>query len=87
MNMNNKLKITCLVIIGLICLYIISFTMDLLLNKKYAVDEIPFTNRQQGLVGIQEVIERDYMQMLYLNIGYVFVLIVISIILLTIKKK
>ncbi len=85
--MTNKRKVIYLIIVGLICLYIISFTMDLLLNKKYAVDEIPYTNRQQGLVGIQEVIEKDYVHMLYLNIGYVFVLIIISIIILTIKKK
>lgn len=84
--MKNKFKLIILLITGVVCFYIISFNLNLLLNKKYAVDEISFTNRKQGLIGLQEIISKDYTNMFYLNIFYVILLIGFAVIIL-IKKK
>jgi hypothetical protein len=84
--MKNKFKLIILLITGVICFYIISFNLNLLLNKKYAVDEISFTNRKKGLIGLQEIISNDYANMFYLNIFYIILLIGLVVIIL-IKKK
>lgn len=68
--------------------YIISTTINLLLNKKYVVDEISYTDRKKGLEGIQEVISADYVSIFYLNIIIViFVLIYTIIIIWKLRKK
>ncbi|WP_304198245.1 hypothetical protein [Flavobacterium alvei] len=68
-------KLALIVITGVICFFVISFNINLILNKKYAVDEIPFTTRKQGLIGVQEIISLDYLYMIYLNIFFVVLLI------------
>mgnify|MGYP000903189964 CR=1 FL=1 len=46
--------------------YLISTIINLVLNKKYAVDQIKYTERKQGLEGIQEIVTEDYINTIYL---------------------
>ena len=66
---------------------IVLFNINLLLNKKYAVDEISYTSRPEGLVGIQQIITQDYIYMLYFNILYILILISLIVLILRIKRK
>jgi len=50
-----------------------------MLNKKYAVDEISYTTRKEGLTGIQEIVADDYLYMFYCNIIFVLVLLIIFV--------
>ena len=67
---------------GAIISFIISATINLLLNKKYAVDEIKYTERKQGLEGIQEIITTDYINTIYSNAFIIVLLIGFTIIFL-----
>lgn len=68
--------------------YIISATVNIMLNKKYAVDEIAYTDKKDGLKGIQEIVSTDYINIYYLNIIVIFILLVYTgIIIWQIQKR
>ena len=83
--MKAKIKIIMILINVLIIVIAILFNINLMLNKKYCVDEISCTKSQQGLVGIQEIITKDYIYMIYFSAFYSVILIILCI--LYIKKK
>lgn len=66
---------------------IVLFNINLLLNKKYAVDEISYTKRPEGLVGIQQIITQDYIYMLYFNIFYILILISLIVLIFRMRRK
>ena len=86
-NMTKKAKALIIIIILLFMFMLVQFNINLVLNKKYAVDEISYTHREEGLKGIQEIIENDYIYMLYFNVFYMLLLIGIIILIVTIKRK
>jgi hypothetical protein len=83
--MKAKIKIIMILINVLIIVIAILFNINLMLNKKYCVDEISSTKSQQGLIGIQEIITKDYIYMIYFSALYSVILIILCI--LYIKKK
>ena len=85
MKKSVKIIIAILILFGITL--IIKFNINLLLNKKYAVDEIPFTNRKEGLVGIQEIISDDYVWMLCFNIAFIAILLILLVIVFFKKNK
>ena len=84
-----KLKIKVVVIIFNLLSIIVSifFAINLLLNKKYAVDEISHTQNSEGLEGIQEIISIDYLSMFYVNIFFVVVLLISTVIFIGVKSN
>ena len=85
--MKKSKKIVILLFTLSIIIFILSFTISLALNKKYAVDEIVFTKTNTGLLGIQKIIEADYLWMMYLNIFYALMLIILAIAFILVKRK
>lgn len=78
--MKNKIKIFIITLSFLyLAIIIIKFTINLLLNKKYAVDEIIYTDRKEGLLGISEIITKDYLHMIYFNAFFIIILFVLFI--------
>jgi hypothetical protein len=74
--MKRLYKIIGLIIITMIMIFsVISATINLFLNKKYVVDQIKYTERKQGLEGIQKVITEDYISTIYLNIFFIAMII------------
>lgn len=67
-------------------LFGVSFTINLALNKKYAVDEIPYTHSKKALEGIQEIVQRDYVSMIYINAAYTIAIIILLVLLIRKRK-
>jgi hypothetical protein len=86
--MKNKINIFIVTSMFLLLLIVnIKFIVNLLLNKKYVVDEIIYTDRKEGLEGIQEIISKDYLFMFYFNIFFIIILTFMFIYFLIWRKK
>ncbi len=86
--MKNKAKIFIVTsLFFTLVIIIVKFTINLLLNKKYAVDEIIYTDRKEGLIGIYEIISKDYLFMLYFNLFFIIILFILFIYYLIIFVK
>ena len=81
----KKIKIIVVLLSVVLIIFAMMFNVNLLLNKKYVVDEISYTRKQEGLIGIQEIVSQDYIYMLYFNLFYI--LIFVGMIVLFFKKS
>lgn len=74
--MKKGFKIISLIVVVLaVMICLISESINLVLNKKYVVDQIKYTERKQGLEGIQEIITADYIEIIRLNLFIILILI------------
>tara|TARA_Y100000815_G_C13258215_1_gene468179 strand:+ start:413 stop:682 length:270 start_codon:yes stop_codon:yes gene_type:complete len=85
--MKKKYKLGIVFINIILLIVAIQFNINLLLNKKFVVDEISHTFTKEGLKGIEEIVSNDYIWMFYFTIFNTLLLIILSIILLRFKSN
>lgn len=84
---NRFLKLTKLLLLGLIIFYNIGSVMNLALNNQYAVREIKYIENQNQAEGIYEIIEKDYNDLIYYLSIQTLLLLLILIIELILKFR
>lgn len=69
----------------LITMFSLSFVINLLLNKKYVVDEILYAKGKNQHEGLHDLITYDYISMMYFTIFSLIVIMVFGVMLLSKK--
>jgi hypothetical protein len=67
--MNKIIKILRICLLGILILFNISLVINLSLNNQYAIKEIRYIQNQTQAEGIQEIVEKDYKEIIiYLSL-------------------
>lgn len=83
--MKRREKIIILIVMVLITMFSLSFVINLLLNKKYVVDEILYASHKSQLEGLHDLITYDYIWMMYFTVFSLIVMMVFGVMLLSKK--